>query len=172
MFLVPCSWFRIPDSMFWLHVADSMFLIPCSWLNIPDSLSLVQCFWFHVLGSMFLVPCSWFNVPGSMFLSMFLVPCSWFHLPGSMFWVQCSWFHVPGSMFLIPSFSKVTRFFQHLVSGYRFYLLSFFCLHLFLCCCKSRFILAHSAWFPEYKHWNRFLVPRTEISELSPVPRT
>ena len=126
MFLVPCSWFRIPDSMFWLHVADSMFLIPCSWLNIPDSLSLVQCFWFHVLGSMFLVPCSWFNVPGSMFLSMFLVPCSWFHLPGSMFWVQCSWFHVPGSMFLIPSFSKVTRFFQHLVSGYRFYLLSAF----------------------------------------------
>ena len=98
--------------MFWLHVPDSMFLIPCSWLNIPDSMSLVQCSWFHVLGSIFLVPCSWFNVPGSMFLSMFLVPCSWFH--------------VPGSMFLIPSFSKVTRFFQHLVSGYRFYLLSAF----------------------------------------------
>jgi len=93
--------FRVPWSVFHVHVPFSVFLVACSMLHVPC------CSVLRVPRSMFRVPCSMFmfRVPYSVFhvhvpcsMSMFQFPCSLLRVSCCVFLVPCSAFRVPCSV--------------------------------------------------------------------------
>ena len=100
--IIQRSWILVLELMLLRPWSCYLFLNPCSWIHVPESMFLNLCFWIHVPESFFLNPSSWIHVPESMFLN----PCSWIHNLESMFLNPNYWIHVPESMFLNADLKK------------------------------------------------------------------
>ena len=96
--IIQRSWILVLELMFLRPWSCYLFLNPCSWIYVPESMFLNLCFWIYVSESMFLNPFSWIQVPESMLQN----PCSWIHVPESIILNLSSWILITESMFLNP----------------------------------------------------------------------